>query len=92
MLNKRLRIISLVKKRNAFYLKKNHKFGNEVPKSVVQEYELDENNGNTLWEDTNSKDMNDVIPAFGKLDNGEIVSIGYQRVNCHMISDVPLQG
>ena len=42
---KRLMIISLAKKRNAQYLKKTHKFGIEVPKSVVQSYALDKNNG-----------------------------------------------
>ena len=44
VLKKRLRIISLVKKRNAQYLKKTHKFGIEVPKSVDQAYALDKNN------------------------------------------------
>ena len=35
VLKKRLRIISLIKKRNAQHLKKTHKFGIEVPKSVA---------------------------------------------------------
>ena len=49
VLKKRLRIISLVKKRNSCYLKKTHKFEIEVPKSVAQTYAMDENNGNTFW-------------------------------------------
>ena len=30
-------------------------------------------------------------PDFKKLENGEIVQIGYQRVNCHMIFDVKME-
>ena len=30
-------------------------------------------------------------PAFSRLYNGEIVSIGYQRVNCHMLFDVKMK-
>ena len=55
VLKKRLRIISLIKKRNARYLKKTHKFGIEVLKSVAQAYALCKDNGNTLWEDAISK-------------------------------------
>ena len=48
VMKKRLRIISSVKKRNAQYLKKTHKIGIEVPKSVAQAYALDKKNGNNL--------------------------------------------
>ena len=49
VLNKSLRIISLVKERNTRYPKKTHNFGIEVPKSVAQACAMDKNNGNTLW-------------------------------------------
>ena len=62
-----------------------------MPKSVAQEYSLVKNNGNTLWEYAIYKEMKDVIPAFRKIDNGEIVPIGYQRVNCHIIFDVKME-
>ena len=55
VLKKRLIIISLVKKRNALYLKNTHNFGKELPKSVSKAYSLDENNGNILWEDSIDK-------------------------------------
>ena len=35
--------------------------------------------------------MKDASPAFRKLDNGKIVPIGYQRVNCHMIFDIKMK-
>ncbi len=40
------RIISLVKKRNPHYLKRTHKFGIELPKTVNEALELDKKNGN----------------------------------------------
>ena len=44
-----------------------------------------------LWEDDIFKEMKCVIPAFRKLDNGDIVSIGYHGVKCHMIFDVKME-
>ena len=63
----------------------------EVPRSVAQEYILDKNNGNTLWSVAVTNDINDLIPDFNKLDNGEIVLILYHHVNCHMIFDVKME-
>ena len=48
MLKKRLRIIYLIKKRKDRCLKKAHRFGIEVTKSIAQAYALDKKNGNTL--------------------------------------------
>jgi hypothetical protein len=50
-------IISLVKKRKMSYLKKNLKFGIEVPTSVDYALKIDKQNGNTLWADTLGKEM-----------------------------------
>ena len=48
MIRKREHIIALVKKRSTRFLKKTHKFGIEVSRSVAEAYALDEKNGNTL--------------------------------------------
>ena len=45
-LRKRDRIIAAVGKR---YHKRTHKFGFEIPKTVQRAYEIDRENGNTLW-------------------------------------------
>ena len=50
-LNKRDNIISLVNKRQTRYLKKTHKFGIEMPKTVKEAAELDAKNGDTKWMD-----------------------------------------
>ena len=51
-LKKRDSIISLVKKRQTRYLKKTHKFGVEMPKTVKEAAKLDAKNGDTKWMDT----------------------------------------
>jgi hypothetical protein len=60
-------IISLVKKRKMSYLKKNLKFGIEVPTSVDHALEIDKQNGNTLWADAIGKEMKDLCIAFNSL-------------------------
>ena len=57
MLKKRDRIIASIKKQQTIYLKRSHKFGIEVPKTVEQALALDATNGNTLWTDAISKEM-----------------------------------
>ena len=69
-MQKRLTIIYLIKKRNALYLKKTHKFGNEVPESVAQACALDKKNINILRADAIAKEMKNLSPALKKLYNG----------------------
>ena len=40
---------------NARYLKLAHKFGNLGPKKVAEAIALDENNGDTLWQEAIAK-------------------------------------
>ena len=80
VLRKREHIIALVKKRSTRFLKKTHKFGIEVPRSVAEAYALDKKNGNTLWADSIIKEMKNIRIAFKILANGDKVSIGFQRM------------
>ena len=86
-LKKRDHIISKVKAR---FLKKSHKFGVQVPTSVENAYELDKENGNTLWRDAIKKEMDNVAVAFHILDHGESEPVGYEHINCHLIFDVKM--
>ncbi len=88
VLKKRDRIISLVRKRTTHYLKRTHKFGIEVPKTVTEALAMDRKNGNTLWADAIAKEMKEVRIAFNILPDGRSVPIGYQKIPCHMIFDV----
>ena len=62
-------IISLVKKRQTRYLKKTHKFGIEMSKTVKEAAELDAKSGDTKWIDAISKEMTNVRVAFDILKN-----------------------
>jgi hypothetical protein len=88
VLKKRDRIILLVKKRNPGFLKRTHKFGIEVPKTVKDALEIDRRNGNTFWADAIAKEMKDVHVAFKILLNRQSAPIGYQKIPCHMIFDI----
>ncbi len=90
-MKKRDRIISLVRKRTTRYLKRTHKFGIEVPKTVKETLALDCKNGNTLWVDAIAKEMKEVRIAFNILSDGCSVPIGYQKIPCHMIFDVKME-
>jgi hypothetical protein len=91
VLKKRNRIISLVRKQTTRYLKRIHKFGIEVPKTVKEALALDRKNGNTLWADSIAKEMKEVCIDFNILTDGHSVPIGYQKIPCHMIFDVKME-
>jgi hypothetical protein len=91
VLKKRDQIISLVCKRTTRYLKRTHKFGIEVPKTVKEALALDRKNGNTLWVDAIAKEMKEVCTAFNILPDGHSAPIGYQKIPCHMIFDVKME-
>jgi hypothetical protein len=85
------RIISLVKKRNMSYLKKNLKFGIKVPTSVDRALEIDRHNGNTPWADAIAKEMKDVCIAFKCLNPCERAPFDYKWIKCHMIFDIKIE-
>jgi hypothetical protein len=84
-------IISLVHKQTTRYLKRTHKFGIEMPKTVKEALDLDRKNGNTLWADAIAKEMKEVCIAFNILPDGHSAPIGYQNILCHMIFDVKME-
>jgi hypothetical protein len=72
-------------------LKRTHKFGIELPKTVNEALELDKKNGNTFWADAIAKEMKDVRVAFKILPDGQSAPIGYQKIPCHMIFDIKVE-
>jgi hypothetical protein len=91
VLKKRDWIILLVRKRTTRYLKRTHKFGIEVPKTVKEALALDRKNGNTLWADAIAKEMKEVCIAFNILPDGRSAPIGYQKIRCHMIFNMKME-
>jgi hypothetical protein len=84
-------IISIVKKQKMSYLKKNLKFGIEVPTLVDHALKIDKQNGNTLWADAIGKEMKDVRIAFKCLNPGERAPLDYKWIKCHMIFDIKIE-
>ena len=88
VLKKRKRIIAKTKSK---YWLRMHKFGIEIPKSVLQAQQIDAKCGNTLWWDTICKEMKNVRPAFEVFEGGvHQLPSGYQEIKCHMILDVKI--
>jgi hypothetical protein len=88
VLKKRHHIISSVMKR---YLKRNHKFGIEIPVTWNDCVRLDKENNNTLWQDAVHKEMKNVRIAFKILNDEDDVPPTYQKITCHMIFDVKVE-
>jgi hypothetical protein len=88
-LKKRDRIISAVNKR---YWKRTHKFGIQVPHSVDQALQIDKENGDNLWKEAIQKEMNNVDVAFEYIGKGTEPPPGYQKIKCHLVFDVKLDG
>jgi hypothetical protein len=87
MKNRNIIIAAAIKR----YHKHTHKFVIQVPKTWDEAVKLDEGNGNTLWQDTIRKEMNNVRIAFKVLNGEEAIPPTYQEIRCHMIFDVKME-
>jgi hypothetical protein len=87
VLQKRDCIISAVKTR---YLKRTHKFGICMPKSVKQALEIDRDTNTLLWLDAIKKEMTNVMPAFTILDQDAPKPVAHTWIPCHMIFDIKM--
>jgi hypothetical protein len=86
VLRKRDRIIRKVKSR---YWQRTHKYGVLVPKSVDEALRLDRDSGTDLWTKAIEKEMKNIEPAFEFRDD-DVMPVGYQHIDCHMIFDVKI--
>ena len=82
-------IVAAVNKR---YHSRTHKFGFEVPKTVRRALEIDTEAGNTLWHDAIANEIAAIRVAFNILEDGANPPPGHQRMDCHMIFDIKLDG
>ncbi len=86
-LRKRDQIVSKVVSR---VKKKTHKYGVQIPKSVIDAYELDRINDNDLWRKAIAKEMENMSIAFEIMDDDEVLPSGYKPASCHLIFDVKM--
>jgi hypothetical protein len=67
-----------------------YKLGIQVPKEIKNEIDLDQKNGNQLWQEainTELKQLTD-YQTFIVLDSAEDIPTGYQKIPYHMVFDV----
>lgn len=93
-LKKRNSIIAKVKSK---YWRTTHKFGIKVPKDYNEAVKFDLENGNRHWQDATAKEMGNVRVAFKKREDltaetAKKVLVGYQRIRCHLIFDIKMDG
>ncbi len=72
------------------YLKRRHKFGIRVPKTVEEALRIDRSTKTTFWRDAIHKEMKNNCLAFMFLEEDESVTIGYKWIKCHMIFDIKM--
>ena len=90
VLKKRDRIIDSVRKQQSIYLKKSHKFGKELPKTVEHDIPLDTKNGKTLWSDAISKELENGKVVFEILPDVKRAP-GHQFMQCHIIFSIKME-
>ena len=86
-LKKKERIVSKIKSK---HWDRSHKCGIEMPKTVKQVMEIDQRNGNKLWEDAIRKEMKNVRPAFEPYEKDTKNLVGHQKIKTHIVFDVKL--
>ena len=84
-LNTRDRIISKMKSR---YLRRDQKYGIEIPKTVERALEIDKETGTTFWYDAICKEMKNNAKAFKILGPDATTPVGHTFIKCHMVFDV----
>jgi hypothetical protein len=89
-------MVNKVKKK---YWRATHKFGIQIPKSVAEALQINNENGNTYWADAIAKEMgkakvaytpiNGVTPEEARTNKVDQLC-GFQEIKCHIIFDVKM--
>jgi hypothetical protein len=74
----------------ARFVRKDFKFGIQVPNTIAEARRLDAESGDTYWEKLIKKEMQNVRVAFKVLDNKQNLPVGYLQIPCRLIFDVKL--
>ena len=86
VLKKQDRILGKVKTR---YWKHTHKYRIELPKTVKEVLDINQQMGTDFWRKAIKKEMKNVMPAFQFTEDGKIL-IRYKRIDCHMVFDIKM--
>jgi hypothetical protein len=91
ILKKRTRIIQKLGRKGSKYWHRTHKYGIELPKTVMEALEIDRRTGTTFWREAIEKEMRNVGVAF-QFNPDDTIPIGHKLIKCHMIFDVKMVG
>jgi hypothetical protein len=86
-LKKRDHIVAQIKRR---VMKRNNKFGLEVPTTVKQALKIDCEKGTDYWQKAIEKEMTHVMCAFNILEEGAEEPRMSKRIPCHLFFDVKM--
>ena len=87
MIKKRNKIIFAVASRVRI---KNMKYGMKISTSITEAYDIDKENGNTLWREVIKRKMENVSVAFEILEDGKRPSAAQKKVPFEMIYDIKM--
>lgn len=66
------------------------KFGVQIPTTVEEALQLDQEAGNDLWRRAIEKEWKNSRVAFKLLDRGEPPPVGFTEITCHLVFDLKL--
>ena len=69
---------------------KNMKYVMRIPTSIIEAYEIDKENGNTLWRDAIKRKMENMSVTFEVLEDGKRPSAAHKKVPFHMIYGIKM--
>ena len=84
-LKTRDRIIGKMKSR---YVRREQKYGIEMPKTIERALQIDEETGTTFWRDAIRKEMANNAKAFKVLAPDASAPVGHTFIKCHMVFDI----
>ncbi|CAJ1948165.1 unnamed protein product [Cylindrotheca closterium] len=81
---------SFIQKIKSKYWERTHKYGIRIPTSVKEAIKIDQENGDTMWQDAIKMEMKNNRIAFEGY-NGDVSKlVGYKQITGHMVFDVKL--
>ena len=87
-IKKRKTIISKMK--SSKHWEKTHKYGVRIPRNMKEAFQIDSENGNTLWTDAVELEMKNNRTAFEEYDGQVEDLVAYEQISGHLIFDVKL--
>jgi hypothetical protein len=70
------------------FIKCNKKYGIQVPRSIEEAYQLDQESGTDFWHQGILREMKNNVVAFKFLEDGNSIPGGSMQIPCHTVFNV----